>query len=213
MGKLRKTILNDEQYLRQISQEVDFSDKSYLDDIEKLREFCQTDGIFALAPVQIGIPKRIIYLRSTNTDLNKTYDSNYDENRILINPVIIRREGLTKFLEACASCPDISASSEEFDNKDNYLSCIVERPYLIEVEYYDVDGNKKTQIFKGFESTVFSHEYDHLNGVLHIDLASDIWPMNGNQRIEYRNKRPYQVISEDCDFDKEVAKNQSQNIR
>lgn len=205
MTTIRKTILNDEPYLRQISQEVDFEDKSYLDDIKKLKEFCKNDGMFALAPVQIGIPKRIIYLRSTASDLNKTYDPNYDESRILINPVIIKRKGLTRFLEACASCPDVSAPSQEFNAADKYLACIVERPYLIEIEYYDIDGNKKTGILKGFESTVFSHEYDHLNGVLHIDLAEDVWAMDYSQRKEYREAHPYQIISADCDFDKEVA--------
>lgn len=202
MKIIRKTILNDEPYLRQMSQEVDFNDKSYLEDIEKLREYCQTDGIFALVPVQIGIPKRIMYLRSTSVDLGKTYDANYDESRILINPVIIKRKGLTRYLEACASCPDASASSEDFNNDDKYLSCVVERPYLIEVEYYDINGNKKRETFKGFESTVLSHEYDHLNGILHIDLSENIWPMDFNQRSEYRSKYPYWIISEDCDFNK-----------
>lgn len=204
----RKTILNDEPYLRQRSKEVSFEDKSYLDDIEKLKKFCQSDGIFALAPVQISIPKRIICLRSTTTDLSKTRDHNYDESKVLINPVVIKRKGLTRFLEACASCPDISVTSKEFNISDKYLSCIVERPYLIEVEYYDVDGNMKTKTFKGFESTVFHHEYDHLNGILHIDLGEDIWPMDYNQRKDYRDNNPYQIISEDCEFDKVATQNQ-----
>lgn len=202
MKSKRITILNNEKFLRQISKDVDFKDKSYLDDIKKLKEFCQKDGIFALSPVQIGIPKRIIYLRSTTTDLSKTYDSSYDESKVLINPVIIKRKGLTRFLESCASCPDISALSEDFNNDEAYLSCLVDRPYLIEVEYYDINGKKQEEIFKGFEATVLSHEYDHLNGILHIDLGKEVWPMTFKQRNEYRNKYPYEVISEDCDFDK-----------
>ena len=58
-----------------------------------------------MASVQLGIPKRIIYLKNTNLDIvNKTQantktkeEENYNEQRILINPVIISREGLTCF--------------------------------------------------------------------------------------------------------------------
>lgn len=200
MEIIRKTIINDEAFLRQISKEVDFNDKSYLDDIEKLKAFCQKDGIFALAPVQIGIAKRIIYLRSTSTDLNKINDSNYDESRVLINPVIISKKGLTRYLESCASCPDLSSTSEEFNNDEKYLSCVVERPYIIEVEYYDINGNKKSETFKGFESTVLSHEYDHLNGVLHIDYSKEVMPLDLEGRMKYRESHPYEIVSEDCDY-------------
>ena len=65
MNIIRKTIENDEKFLRQISKEVSFNDKSYLKDIEKLKEFCSNIECFALAAVQIGIPKRIVYLNST----------------------------------------------------------------------------------------------------------------------------------------------------
>lgn len=201
MKIMRKTIINDEQFLRQVSEYVNFNDKSYLEDIEKLKEFCHKDGIFALAPVQIGIAKRIIYLRSTSTDLNKINDSNYDESRVLINPVIIKRKGLTKYLEACASCPDPLSISEDFNNDEKYLSCVVERPYVIEIEYYDINGNKKNETFKGFESTVLSHEYDHLNGVLHIDHSKEVMSLDLDGRVKYRESHPYEVVSEDCDYD------------
>ena len=36
----RKTIAKDEEYLRQISKEVSFDDKSLKEDIKKIEEFC-----------------------------------------------------------------------------------------------------------------------------------------------------------------------------
>ena len=112
------------------------------------------------APVQIGIPKRMIYFRNTTSDMTKNKDSNYDESTVLINPTIIEAKGHTRFLERCASCLDYVAT--------------VDRPYSVEVEYYDINGNKVHEIFQGFKATVFSHEFDHLNGILHIDLSDDV---------------------------------------
>lgn len=202
MKKERITILDNEEYLRQVSAEVDFSDKSYLEDIKELKEFCQNDNIFALAAVQIGIPKRIIYLRSTTTDLDKLTDKSYDEGRVLINPVILRRVGQTSYLESCASCPDKSATGILDNPEDKYLSCFVVRPYLMEVEYYDIEGNKQVGTFEGFESTVLSHEYDHLNGVLHYDLVpeEEILALNFEERKQYREAHPYEIISKTREY-------------
>ena len=37
----RKTIENDEEYLRQVSKEVSFDDESLKDDIEEIERFCK----------------------------------------------------------------------------------------------------------------------------------------------------------------------------
>ena len=47
----RLTILDSEEYLRQISKEVDFNDKSYLKDVAKLETFCLATECFALAAI------------------------------------------------------------------------------------------------------------------------------------------------------------------
>lgn len=192
MSIIRKTILKDEGCLRQISKEVNFGDKSYLDDIKQLEEYCLNNRVFALAPVQIGIPKRIIYLRNTTSDMMKNADSSYNEAKILINPKILVKKGHTKFLERCSSCLD-------------YVG-IVDRPYVINVEYYDINGNKHVEEFCGFETTVICHEYDHLEGILHIDLVDDVMKMTIDETKRYRDKNPYQIISEDCDFAEKVTK-------
>lgn len=62
MNIKRKTILNDEEYLRQISEPVDLDNESYKEEIKLLEQFCIETECFALASVQIGIPKRMIYL-------------------------------------------------------------------------------------------------------------------------------------------------------
>lgn len=183
MDIIRKTIEKDMDFLRQISTDVDFDSDDYLEWSELLKEYCENNAVYALAPVQIGIPKRMIYLRNTNEDMTNNLDSSYNENKVLINPVIISKKGRTKFLEGCESCMDLVG--------------VVERPYVIEVGYYDINKNYKEEIFEGFEATVFSHEFDHLNGVLHIDVVLELFKMNYDDKKKYRDEHPYEIISKE----------------
>ena len=182
----RKTILNDEKYLRQISQPIDWSDESYKEEIKLLEQFCLETECFALAAIQIGIPKRMIYLKNTTLDV-PLEDKSYNESTILINPVIISRKGHTRYWEACLSC---------LNNMG-----LVSRPYEMVVEYYDVNGVQHNEIFEGFEATVLSHELDHLDGMLHMDIAEEVINMPREERKAYRKEHPYEVISKTCDYD------------
>ena len=149
----------------------------------------------AMAAVQLGIPKRMIYLKNTNLDIINKIRANtiseeekkYNEAKVLINPVITKREGLTDYWEACASC---------LDNFGRVL-----RPYKIELEYYDVEGNKKHETFEGFESTVLSHEIDHLDGILHIDIAEEVYQMSAEERKAWRINHGYKVYSKTGDYE------------
>lgn len=139
-----------------------------------------------MASVQLGILKKMIYIK--NTDLKKTKDKTHNEKIILINPIIIKKEGLTKYWEACASCGD---------NME-----LVERLYKVIINYYDLDGKKHIKTFKGFKATVFSHEYDHILGILHIDRALEIKIMKKKAREKYRKTHGYEIISKTCEFDR-----------
>ncbi len=191
MNLKRKTIENDEEYLRQISEEVSFEDDSYKEKIKLLEEFCNQTECFALAAIQIGIPKRIVYLKNTKLDVPLD-DINYNESKVLINPKIISRKGKTKFWEACLSCLDNTG--------------LVVRPYEIIVNYYDINGLEHEEKFEGFESTVLSHELDHLDGILHMDVAEEVLQMNAEERKIFRETHPYEIISKDCEYEKTKSK-------
>lgn len=151
--------------------------------------------VMAMAAVQLGIPKRLIYLKNTNLDvINKIQtnssteeDKSYNEARVLINPIIINRNGLTEYWESCASC---------LDNFGRVL-----RPYKIDLEYYDIDGKKHTETFEGFESTVLSHEMDHLDGILHIDIAEELLNKPTEERKIWRQTHGYKIYSKNGDYD------------
>lgn len=191
MNIVRKTIENDEAYLRQISKEVFFTDKELSNNIKTIKEFCVETECFALAAVQIGIPKRIVYLK--NTTLNVPLeDKEYDESKLLINPIVISRKGKTKYWEACVSC---------LDNMG-----LVVRPYQIVVNYYDEFGNEHEELFEEFKATVLSHELDHLDGILHIDIAEEILSMPVEQRKAFRVEHPYEIISKTCEYNEKVKR-------
>lgn len=183
-----KTITNDLEYLKQVSEDVDLNDPKLKDYILTLKEYFSTKSALAMAAIQLGIPKRLIYIR--NTSLNDLDNKERDEARVLINPKIIRKTGHTRYWEACASCLDKIG--------------LVDRPYEIEVEYYLEDGNLRKETFTGFEATVLSHEYDHLDGILHFDRAVQVYELSQDKRKEFRELLPnggYEIISEEGIFE------------
>ena len=106
----------------------------------------------------------------------------------MINPIITKRIGLTTYWEACASC---------LNNMG-----FVKRPYIIEMEYYDLEQNKHVETFEGFPATVISHEYDHLNGILHMDIADKILDLEAEERKKLRLQpgQGYEILSKDGDY-------------
>ena len=196
MSKLKAiTIADNEAFLRQISIPVDLRDNELSKDISILEQFCKENDVMAMAAIQLGIPKRLVYLKNTNLEIiNKMQsnseteeEKNYNEARVLINPIIISREGLTDYWEACASC---------LDNMGH-----VKRPYKIGVDYLDLNGNLHTEIFEGFEATVLSHEMDHLDGVLHMDIADEVLTMAREERKKFRQTHGYNIVSKIGDFE------------
>jgi len=73
MKKLQSiSIENNEQYLRQISKKVNITDPELHNNIVVLQNYCIQNDVMAMAAVQLGIPKRIVYIKNTNLDiLNK----------------------------------------------------------------------------------------------------------------------------------------------
>lgn len=186
-----KNIKNDLEFLRQRSSEVDFAKDDIKSYINLLDRATKKFNLYAMSPVQIGLPKRIIFFRNIMEDMNKNFDDNYSVNQVMINPVILKQEGETLFLEGCGSCHP-------------YWSYVT-RPYKILVEYYNEEGNKKQETIEGFKATVFSHEFDHLEGILHMDVGTNIMLMESDEAKEERNKHPYQVISKTGKYERVVT--------
>ncbi len=204
MEKLESiTIEKNEKYLRQISKKVDINDPELHNNIVVLEEYCMQNEVMAMAAVQLGIPKRIVYIKNTNleilnkrlTDEGKKETQNYNEAKVLLNPEILSKEGLTTYWEACASC------TWKEGNVKKWYNGKVKRPYKIRVKYMDLNGNEHEDEFEGFESTVLCHEIDHLDGILHIDIADIVIKGTREERIELRKKDGYTIISQTGNFE------------
>ncbi len=202
------TIADSEEYLRQISIPVDIEhDQDLENDIKILEKYCKENKVMAMAAVQLGIPKRLVYLKNTNIDIinkiqtNSTTEEeqNYNEAKVLINPVIANKEGLTEYWEACASC---------LNNVGKVL-----RPYKFDLEYYDINGNKHEEKSEGFESTVLQHEIDHLDGILHIDIAEEVLQMEPEERKILRQQQGYKIYSKTGSYDTLKQKNKRKILK
>ena len=78
----------------------------------------------------------------------------------LINPKIIKREGMVEDTEGCLSVPGIYGT--------------VERSARVVVEYQNRFGKKHTMEGTGLLARAFQHELDHLDGVLFTDKVTSL---------------------------------------
>lgn len=178
------TIKENEAFLRQKSSVVKFPDKELEKEIEILKDYCRThSNCFAMASIQLGIPKRLILIKSSSSDMKANEENDW---LVLLNPIILSQCGKTEFWEACMSC------------MLNFG--LVERPYKMLVRYQNLNGETKTTLFEGFVCTILSHEIDHLDGIFHMDRAKKLMQIEESERMPYRTKHPYKIYSTDCEF-------------
>ena len=45
------------------------------------------------------------------------------------------------------------------------------------------------------------HEIDHLDGILHIDIADEVLEMTKEERIDLRKKEGYTIIRKDGEYE------------
>lgn len=139
--------------LRKTSKEVSkFDDrlKILIDDMFETMD--EAPGVGLAAP-QVGILKRVIVV-----------DDREEENRkrmCMINPVITRKEGEDCDIEGCLSVPLKQGS--------------VKRATDIDVEYMNLQGEKKSLNAREYFARIIQHEVDHLDGILFTDKAIDIY--------------------------------------
>lgn len=76
--------------------------------------------------------------------------------KLFINPKIISHSEKMIYLSSGEGCLSVAEEVMGF----------VPRYKKVSIEAYDIDGNKFTLRLKDYESVVFQHEYDHLDGIV-----------------------------------------------
>jgi len=183
--------------LKEICEEVtDFENKEFYDNlINQIMEVSVDQYAFAAAAPQFGINKRFILMISAvekKVKDKKELEQFKDDYVVTpyFNPKITVMKGLQYFYEACMSTGDVIGK--------------VARPYYIELDYQDIDGNYHHRSAEDFEAIVFCHEIDHLDGIEFVDKAEDlIYNADLEKRIEVRNKFPKEIVSKDMEFNQD----------
>ena len=129
---------------------VDDKIREILDDMHETLK-ASKDGIGLAAP-QVGILKRLVVI-----DLSAEDGEIYK----LVNPVIVKSKGEQVCREGCLSVPGMLGD--------------VIRPKEIVVEALNENGEKIKIKAKDLLAIVLCHEIDHLDGVLFIDKATELF--------------------------------------
>jgi peptide deformylase len=113
-----------------------------------------------LAAPQVGVPLRIFVLAGSYAGvLDPAAEHDPATERaaveVVINPVIVAREGVKRDVEGCLSIPGIYAD--------------VDRAARVLLRYQSVDGTPRETWAEGLHAKAVQHEFDHLEGVLFLD--------------------------------------------
>lgn len=147
---LQTTNSDEEIFLRQVCATVDPKDPLLKDLVQRLYStvrFGERKGVGIAAP-QIGFGKRVF--------LVKRFDKTDKPFEFFINPEIIWCSDILQLgEEGCLSIADQNAE--------------VYRSLIIQISYFDFQGNQYHEIVEGFTAVIMQHEMDHLQGILFTD--------------------------------------------
>lgn len=119
--------------------------------LNDMKETVRAEYGAGLAAPQIGVNLRVVVI-----DVEEGFFE-------LINPVILSQKGAQAGPEGCLSVKGKQGT--------------VTRPYKVKAEYYDRFGKKHKLTAEGFFARAVCHELDHLDGVLYIDKADELYDL------------------------------------
>jgi len=115
-----------------------------------------------LAAPQVNIPLRVIVVEFNETEDEEAPPKLY----VCVNPKITPSTTEEEIgTEGCLSIPGIVGD--------------VSRPIAVSVKALNRHGQPMKLKASGWLARIFQHEVDHLNGVLFVDLAEKVWPIEG----------------------------------
>lgn len=146
---LRNIVIEGDDILRKKARPVDKVNDHIREILDDMVETMRQERGVGLAGPQVGILRRLFV---AEPEPERVY--------YMVNPEILERKGSEIADEGCLSVPGLIGT--------------VERPAFIRLQALDRDGKKQTYEFSGFDARVMCHEYDHLDGILYTDKATDI---------------------------------------
>ena len=156
---LRKVVTEGDEILRKRCKEVTAVDDRIRMILDDMLETMRNEYGVGIAAPQVGIMRRMIVVEAEEGQVYQ-----------LVNPVIVESRGSQKGDEGCLSVP-------------GYIGT-VERPEYVRVEALDRDGKGTVVEAEGFPAVVLCHECDHLEGILYIDKAENLRPLENEEEEE-----------------------------
>jgi peptide deformylase len=130
------------------------------DMVETMRE---APGVGLAAP-QVGVSRRVIVVEFGDEEDPDVLPKLF----VVVNPEIVRfSQEAVEGTEACLSIPGLAGT--------------VERPGEITVKGLNRQGKPVRIKASGWLARIFQHEIDHLDGILFVDRAEDVWKVEENQ--------------------------------
>ncbi len=146
---IRNIVVEGDEVLRKKCREVkEITDHVRVTLQDMLDTMHEQYGVGIAAP-QVGVLRRMFIAEPVEGEIY-----------YMINPVMLEQSGLQVDDEGCLSVPGMVGT--------------VERPQYIKIQAMDLDGETKVYEFEDFHARVMCHEYDHLDGTLYIDKATNI---------------------------------------
>lgn len=164
---IRKIVDSKDPVLRQKSRSVSKIDKKIKDLAKDLKDTLEIqkdpEGV-GLAACQVGKSLRMfamVHNKKIRVIINPEVTSIEKVKSVSKKKIQTKKTDRKKtkrhktILEGCLSIP--------------YFYGPLKRSPKLTIKYQDLDGQTKTEIFKGFPAQIVQHEMDHLNGKLFID--------------------------------------------
>ncbi len=140
-----------EAVLMRKAEPVTVFDQALADLVEDMFESMYAAQGIGLAAPQIGISRQI-------TTIDTSFKKDPAKKIVLINPVIVERQGSQYEEEGCLSLPEIR-------EKVKRAATVTVRAQNAAGEWFEMEGDELL-------ARAFEHEIDHLHGVLFIDYLS-----------------------------------------
>ncbi len=156
---VREIVVYPDKRLKLVSKEVTEFNEELHTLLDDMYDTMRAKNGVGLAAIQIGVDQRVLIINIPLEGIPEGEDEQPRDNTLeMINPIIIEKDGSTKFQEGCLSVPGIY---EE-----------VERAKHVKVEYYDRHGKKHLIEDDDFLAIAIQHEMDHLDGKVFIEKLS-----------------------------------------
>ena len=145
---VREVLQVGDPVLRKKCEKVTRFDGELASLLDDLRDTVRKEEGAGLAAPQIGISLRVFVVN---------VDEGYFE---FVNPVFVWQKGEQTGAEGCLSVRGKAGT--------------VTRPSKVKIVFSDRKGDRYSLVAKDFFARAICHEYDHLDGILYTDKASNV---------------------------------------